>query len=219
MMQLLTTAVGHGRSTQPLDLLAILTLLAIVPFFVVMTTSFVRIVVVLSLMRQAVGTPSIPPNIVITGVALILSFAIMSPTLRSLSSTALAPYQQGKIDQRAVLERSARSLEGFMLRQTHRTDIETFARIAQVKDRDARAMPFEVTTAAFVTGELRDAFAIGFALYLPFLAIDLAVSAILMSLGMMMLSPTIVSLPCKLLLFFLVDGWGLILNGVATSFR
>jgi flagellar biosynthetic protein FliP len=207
-------------ATLPLDALATLTALAIAPFVLVMTTSFVRIVVVLSLVRSAIGASSLPPNAVLTGLALVLTFTIMTPTIERASHDAFEPYARGQISQRTMFARAFRPLRAFMLRQTRTHDLELFRRIAH--DPPARAnddVPPQILVPAFVVGELRSAFAIGFALYLPFVAIDLAVASILMGLGMFMLSPPIVSLPCKLLLFVMVDGWALVCGGVVSSFR
>ncbi len=217
---LISLAEHAGRGTLPLDVLAGLTLLALAPFVLVMTTSFVRIVVVLSLVRSAIGASSLPPNAVLTALALMLTFAIMSPTVAAVSRDALAPYSAGRLTQREAIERAYAPLRRFMLRQTQTRDLETFARISGHAERPAATgPPPEELLPAFVVGELRSAFAIGLALYLPFIAIDLAVASILMGLGMFMLSPPIVSLPCKLLLFVMVDGWALVCGGVASSFR
>ncbi len=219
-MDSLVAIAGHGgKAGLPLDVLAGLTLIALAPFLLVMTTSFVRIVVVLSLVRSAIGASSLPPNTVLTGLALVLTFVIMTPTLQRVSHDALDPYAHGKITQGAMLDRAFAPLRGFMMRQTHAKDLALFARIAHVSTVASDKEPPEVLLAAFVVGELRSAFAIGFALYLPFVAIDLAVASILMGLGMFMLSPPIVSLPCKLLLFVMVDGWALVCGGVVSSFR
>ena len=219
-MDSLVSIAGHGgKAGLPLDVLAGLTLIALAPFLLVMTTSFVRIVVVLSLVRSAIGASSLPPNTVLTGLALVLTFVIMTPTLQRVSHDALDPYARGKITQAAMLDRAFAPLRGFMMRQTHAKDLALFARIAHVTNTANDKQPPEVLIAAFVVGELRSAFAIGFALYLPFVAIDLAVASILMGLGMFMLSPPIVSLPCKLLLFVMVDGWALVCGGVVSSFR
>ena len=211
---------AHARSSLPLDVLAGLTLLSLAPFVLVLCTSFVRIVVVLSLVRSAIGASSLPPNTVLTGLALILTFVVMAPTFRTIDRDALAPYAAGTMTPSAFLGRASAPLRAFMLRQTKTKDVEVFARVAHRPPGEpvARA-PLTVVIPAFVVGELRAAFAIGLALYLPFVAIDLAVSAILMGLGMMMLSPPVISLPCKLLLFVLVDGWAVVCNGVVASFR
>jgi flagellar biosynthetic protein FliP len=209
----------QSRSGLPLDVLAGLTLLGAIPFLIVMTTSFVRIVVVLSLVRSAIGASSLPPNAVLTGLALVLTFVVMTPTLQRISHDALEPYARGALSQSAMLERGFAPLRSFMLRQTQLKDLALFQRLARRGGAEpSRASP-EVLLPAFVVGELRSAFAIGFALYLPFVAIDLAVASILMGLGMFVLSPPIVSLPCKLLLFVMVDGWALVCGGVLSSFR
>jgi flagellar biosynthetic protein FliP len=219
MDELLSVA-GRSHATLPLDVLAGLALLSVAPFVLVLSTAFVRIVVVLSLVRSAIGAASLPPTPVLTGLALVLTFAIMTPTFEQIQRDALRPYAAGTMTQGRFLERAAEPLRAFMLRQTKARDVDVFARIAHrpAEEPPARA-PLTVLIPAFVVGELRSAFAIGVALYLPFVAIDLAVAAVLMGLGMFMLSPPIVSLPCKLLLFVLVDGWALVCNGVVASFR
>jgi len=211
--------VTFSHASLPSDVLAALTALTIAPFVLVMSTSFVRIVVVLSLVRSAIGAAALPPNAVLTGLALVLSAAIMSPTISRISHEAVDPYAKGRISQSQFLDRAAGPLREFMLRQSHAADVELFARVAHRRSADPAHAPLVVLIPAFVVGELRDAFAIGFALYLPFVAIDLAVASILMGLGMFMLSPSVISLPVKLLLFVMVDGWGLVCGGVASSFR
>ncbi len=219
-MDSLLQIAGHGRASLPLDLLAALTLLSLAPFVLVLSTSFVRIVVVLSLVRSAIGASMLPPNAVLTGLALILTFVVMTPTFDAIRHDAVRPYAAGKLSQSAFLARASDPLRAFMLRQTKARDVAVFARIARRPDGElARDAPLTVVIPAFVVGELRSAFAIGVALYLPFVAIDLAVAAILMGLGMVMLSPPVISLPCKLLLFVMVDGWALVCSGVVQSFR
>jgi flagellar biosynthetic protein FliP len=211
---------GHVHSALPLDVLAALTLLSVAPFVLVLSTSFVRIVVVLSLVRSAIGAAMLPPNAVLTGLALVLTCVIMTPTFEALQRDAIRPYAAGQLTQTAFLDRAVRPLRAFMLRQTKSRDVAVFARVAhRAPDEPVAEVPLTVLIPAFVVGELRSAFAIGVALYLPFVAIDLAVAAILMGLGMVMLSPPIISLPCKLLLFVMVDGWALVCNGVVQSFR
>jgi flagellar biosynthetic protein FliP len=209
---------GHAPAL-PLDVIAGLTLLAAAPFLVVMTTSFVRIVVVLSLVRSAIGAPSLPPNAAITGLALVLTFVVMSPTAERISRDAIEPYARGRLAQSQLVARAFIPLRTFMIRQAHAGDVALFERLARTGHRTLDREPASVVLPAFVVGELRSAFAIGFALYLPFVAIDLAVASILMGLGMFMLSPPIVSLPCKLLLFVMVDGWALVCGGLVSSFR
>ena len=209
-----------GRhATVPLDLLVMLTALSLVPLILVMCTSFVRIVVVLSLVRSAIGASALPPNAVLTGLALVLTFVVMAPTAERIRHDAIDPYARGSISPAQALGRAIVPLRSFMLRQTRGADVALFERIGRRPSGPAERAPMTVVVPAFVVGELRSAFAIGFALYLPFVAIDLAVAAMLMGLGMMMLSPPVVSLPVKLLLFVMVDGWALLCGGVAASFR
>jgi flagellar biosynthetic protein FliP len=215
----LIAAATRAHGAAPLDVLAGLTLLSIVPFALVMCTSFVRIVVVLSLVRSAIGASALPPNAVLSALALVLTLVVMSPTLQQIRRDALVPYSHGALSESQALVRAGRPLQTFMLHQTRVADIELFERVARRAPEPVQRVPFLVLVPAFVVGELRSAFAIGFALYLPFVAIDLAVAAMLMGLGMMMLSPPVVSLPVKLLLFVMVDGWALVCGGVAASFR
>ncbi len=210
---------GHARATLPLDVLAALTLLSVAPVVLVMSTSFVRIVVVLSLVRSAIGAASLPPNTVLTGLALVLTTVIMSPTFTQINDVAVRPYASGSITPAQFADRALTPLRAFMLRQTHLQDLALFERVAHRPSEPAQRAPLTVIVPAFVVGELRDAFAIGLALYLPFVAIDLAVASILMGLGMFMLSPPVISLPAKLLLFVMVDGWALVCEGVVSSFR
>ncbi len=218
-MESVLNVAGHARATLPLDLLAALTVLSLAPFILVMSTSFVRIVVVLSLVRSAIGAAALPPNTIITGLALVLTFVIMMPTLHAINQDAITPYSKGQIKQSELAMRAAGPLRSFMLRQTRSKDIALFSHVASRPAESANESPTYVLIPAFVVGELRNAFAIGFALYLPFVAIDLAVASILMGLGMFMLSPPVISLPAKLLLFIMVDGWALVCGGLVSSFR
>ena len=208
-----------GHAALPLDVIGGLAIVAIAPLLIVMTTSFVRIVVVLGLVRSAIGAQSLPPNIVLIGVSLALTFLVMTPTIDRITHESLDPYSHGKLTQAQLVQRGVEPLQDFMMRQTREKDLELFERIARRSAATTSKPPLSVVMPAFVVGELRNAFAIGFALYLPFLAIDLAVAAILMGLGMFMLSPPVISLPCKLLLFVMVDGWTLVCGGVTSSFR
>ncbi len=209
-----------GRhATVPLDLLVTLTMLSLVPLLLVMCTSFVRIVVVLSLVRSAIGASALPPNAVLTGLALVLTLVVMAPTAQRIGHDAIDPYSRGAISPSLAIRRAIAPLRSFMLRQTRAADVALFERVARRAPEPAQRAPITVVIPAFVVGELRSGFAIGFALYLPFVAIDLAVAAMLMGLGMMMLSPPVVSLPVKLLLFVMVDGWAMLCGGVAASFR
>jgi flagellar biosynthesis protein FliP len=211
--------VARTHASLPLDVLAGLTVLSVVPFLLVMCTSFVRIAVVLSLVRSAIGASALPPNAALTGLAFVLTLAVMAPAFDAIRANALEPYARGKLTQSQAFARAVAPIDAFMLRQARRSDIAMFERVARRAPEPPQRAPFDVLVPAFVVGELRNAFAIGFALYLPFVAIDLSVAAILMGLGMMMLSPSVVSLPVKLLLFVMVDGWALVCGGVAASFR
>ena len=202
-----------------LQLLLIMGLLTILPSLVLMMTSFTRILVVLSILRQAIGLQQSPPNQVLVGLALFLSLFVMAPTLEKVSANALQPYAAGTINAEQAIAGAGNEFHTFMVRQTRTRDLQMFAEMAKApKFARAQDIPFSVLLPAFVTSELKTAFQIGFMLFLPFLVIDLVVSSVLMSLGMMMMSPTIVSLPFKLLLFVLVDGWALLMGSLAASF-
>jgi flagellar biosynthetic protein FliP len=195
-------------------------LLTLLPTLLLMMTGFTRILIVLNFLKQALGTQSAPPNQLVAALALLLTGFVMAPTLSELNRTALTPWMNGQIDQSQMMDLGARPFRAFMLKQTRRQDIETFVRMsgtpapATVND-----VPLVTLTSAFVISELRTSFQIGFALFLPFIVIDVAVSSVLMSMGMFMLPPAMISLPFKLLLFVLVDGWSLIVQSLITSFR
>ncbi len=208
-----------AQATTPLALLVMLTLLSLLPLVLISCTSFVRIVVVLSLVRSAIGASALPPNSVLTALALVLTFVVMAPTARQIERASIEPYARGAIPASQAAARAMQPLRAFMLRQARPADVALFERIARRRPEPVTRAPITVIVPAFIVGELRSAFAIGFALYLPFVAIDLAVAAMLMGLGMMMLSPPVVSLPLKLLLFVMVDGWAMLCGGVAASFR
>jgi flagellar biosynthetic protein FliP len=199
-------------------------LLTLLPTLLLMMTGFTRILIVLNFLKQALGTQSAPPTQLVAGLALILTGFVMAPTLNELNKTALTPWMDGTITQAQMLDLGAKPFRAFMVKQTRRQDIETFVRMGS-RNTDAPPpatiddVPLVTLTSAFVISELRTAFQIGFALFLPFIVIDVAVSAVLMSMGMFMLPPAMISLPFKLLLFVLVDGWSLIVQSLITSFR
>ena len=205
--------------TLSLQMLLIMGLLTILPALVLMMTSFTRIIIVLAILRQALGLQQSPPNQVLIGLSLFLSLFIMAPTLEAVNQNAIAPYSAGSMNAEVAIGEAGEEFHAFMMRQTRETDLMMFADIAKVPQ-FARAadVPFSILLPAFVTSELKTAFQIGFMLFLPFLVIDLVVSSVLMSLGMMMMSPMVVSLPFKLLLFVLVDGWALLMGSLAASF-
>lgn len=209
---------GAGLSLS-LQMLLIMGLLTILPSLILMMTSFTRILVVFSILRQALGLQQSPPNQVLIGLALFLSLFVMSPTLEKVNANALRPYSAGQINAEQAITASGAEFHAFMIRQTRRSDLAMFVDMAKSpKFARPEEVPFSILLPAFVTSELKTAFQIGFMLYLPFLVIDLVVSAVLMSLGMMMMSPAIISLPFKLLLFVLVDGWALLMGSLAASF-
>jgi len=202
-----------------LQLLLIMGLLTILPSLVLMMTSFTRILVVLAILRHALGLQQSPPNQVLIGLALFLSLFIMAPTLERVNANAVAPYSAGTINAEQAISTAGAEFHTFMIRQTRERDLAMFAEMAGApKFEKTQDVPFSILLPAFVTSELKTAFQIGFMLFLPFLVIDLVVSSVLMSLGMMMMSPTIVSLPFKLLLFVLVDGWALLMGSLVASF-
>jgi flagellar biosynthetic protein FliP len=209
---------GPGMSMS-LQLLLIMGLLTILPSLILMMTSFTRILIVLAILRQALGLQQSPPNQVLIGLSLFLSLFVMAPTLDKVNQNAIAPYSAGTANAEQAIAAAGNEFHRFMLTQTRERDLMMFADIADApKFASKSEVPFSILLPAFVTSELKTAFQIGFMLFLPFLVIDLVVSSVLMSLGMMMMSPMIVSLPFKLLLFVLVDGWALLMGSLGQSF-
>jgi flagellar biosynthetic protein FliP len=202
-----------------LQLLALMTTLSLLPSMLLMMTSFVRIIIVLSLVRQALGTGQTPPNTVLVGLALFLTLFIMSPVFEDIYNNALSPYMNGNMPFEKALGIAEKPIREFMMLQTREDDINMFMQIAQKKEVvSADDVPFTTLMPAFITSELKSAFTIGFMIYIPFVVIDLIVASVLMSMGMMMLSPMIISMPFKLMLFVLVDGWTLLMGSLASSF-
>jgi flagellar biosynthetic protein FliP len=210
---------NNHQLSSSLQILLLMGLLTVLPSILLMMTSFTRIIIVLSLLRQALGLQQTPPNQVLIGLSLFLSLFVMQPVVTEIETSAIAPYGQHQISLDQGIERAGHALHGFMLRQTRKTDISMFTTIAKSpKVSNLAEIPFSILLPAYVTSELKTAFQIGFLIFLPFLIIDLVVATALMSLGMMMLSPTIISMPFKLLLFVLVDGWALTMSSLAASF-
>lgn len=210
---------GGNSYSVPIQTLLFFTALSFLPAVLLLMTGFTRIVIVLSLLRQALGTQQAPPNQVIIGLSLFLTLFVMGPTLDKVYSEAYAPYTANQISFEQALERGQVPMREFMLKQTRQSDFELFAKLAQLPaDVKAPDAPFRVLVPAFVTSELKTAFQIGFMIFIPFLVIDMVVASVLMSLGMMMLSPVLVALPFKLMLFVLADGWNLLLGSLAASF-
>ena len=215
----LPLVIGQGANgssySVPIQTLLFFTALSFLPAVLLLMTGFTRIVIVLSLLRQALGTQSAPPNQVVVGLSLFLTLFVMGPTLDKVYQDAYAPYTANTISFDQALERGQAPMRAFMLKQTRQSDFELFARLAHLPaDVTAEDAPFP----AFMTSELKTAFQIGFMIFIPFLVIDMVVASVLMSLGMMMLSPVLVALPFKLMLFVLADGWNLLLGSLAASF-
>ncbi len=210
---------GGTRYSLTLQLLALMTVLTLLPSLLLMMTSFVRIVIVMSLLRQALGTAQTPPNQVIVGVALFLTFFIMGPVFNIVYEKAMLPFQNEEIGFEQAISEAEKPIRQFMLNQTRKEDIAMFVQIAGLEELEEPAdVPFTVLAPAFITSELKSAFIIGFLIYIPFVIIDLVVASVLMSMGMMMLSPMMISLPFKLMLFVLVDGWTLVMGSLTSSF-
>ncbi len=215
-----TTGPQGGQTyTVTIQILALMTMLTLLPAMLLTMTSFTRIMIVLGLLRQAIGTGQAPSNQVLLGLSLFLTVFIMMPVFEKINIQAVQPYLEEKIDITTALEKASEPLRTFMLRQTRETDLEMFMRISGQADFDSvDDVPFSLLLPAYITSELKTAFQIGFLLFLPFLVIDLVVASVLMSMGMMMLSPMIVSLPFKIMVFVLADGWSLVLEMLAASF-
>lgn len=202
-----------------LELVFLLTLVSLLPTILVVMTSFTRIVIVLSFVRTAIGVPQLPPNQVLIGLSLFLTVFVMAPTWQAINRDALQPYLRGEIDQRTALERGLKPLRDFMFRQTRERDIALFMNLGNLpRPRNPDEVPTWVLVPAFILSELKTAFTMGFVLFIPFLVIDLIVSSTLMAMGMIMVPPVVISLPFKLLLFVMVDGWDLLVRSLVTSF-
>ncbi|WP_235805552.1 flagellar type III secretion system pore protein FliP [Liquorilactobacillus oeni] len=210
---------GSG-SDSTVNTFLLLTVLSVAPILLVMTTSFTRIIMVLSFARSALGTQQNPPNQVLLGLALFLTFFTMRPVYSDIYQDAIKPYNRQEITQQQVFTRSENRLKQFMYKQTRKKDIQLFLDVAKDKHnyKTYKTIPLTVITPAFIISELRTAFSIGFLLFIPFLIIDMVVSSILMSMGMVMLSPVMISLPFKILLFVMVDGWYLLVESLIKSF-
>jgi flagellar biosynthetic protein FliP len=210
---------GGENYTVTVQILALMTMLTLLPAMLLSMTSFTRIMIVLSLLRQAIGAAQTPSNQVLLGLSLFLTIFIMMPVLEKVNLTAVQPYLEEKIDTTTALQNASEPFRQFMLKQTRETDIDMFVRISGKENINSPdEVPFSILLPAYVTSELKTAFQIGFVLFLPFLVIDMVVASVLMSMGMMMLSPMIVSLPFKIMLFVLADGWSLVLEMLAASF-
>ncbi|MDY6986669.1 MAG: flagellar type III secretion system pore protein FliP [Thermodesulfobacteriota bacterium] len=218
-------SIGFDKTDNPghvavvLQIFLLLTVLSLVPAILVMLTSFTRIVIVLSVLRQAMGTHQMPPNQIVIGLALFLTFFVMAPVWQKVNDKALKPYLAEAINQQQALENAAAPIKRFMLNQTREKDLALLIDIAQLaKPETAEDVPISVLIPSFIISELKTAFQIGFLLYVPFLIVDMVVASVLLSMGMMMLPPVMISLPFKLMLFVLADGWYLIVGSLVKSF-
>jgi|BarGraIncu00222A_1022003.scaffolds.fasta_scaffold13192_3 flagellar biosynthetic protein FliP len=210
---------GNGQVALSIQLLIAVTILSLVPAILMLATSFTRIIVVLSLLRSAIGIPNLPPNQVIMGLALFLTLFVMSPVFTKANTDALQPYLNNTIDQNTALQRGIDPFREFMLKETRKEDLQVFIDLSkQPRPATSSDVAIEVLLPAFVVSELKTAFTMGFLLYIPFLIIDLVVASALMSMGMVMVSPTQIALPFKLLLFVMVDGWILVVQSIVRSF-
>jgi flagellar biosynthetic protein FliP len=215
-----TPSAGGGQTyTLTIQVLALMTALTLLPAALLMMTSFTRIIIVLAILRQALGAGATPSNQILLGLALFLTLFVMAPVFNSLNQEALQPYLGDQMDAQQALEKAKAPLKDFMLAQTRESELGLFVRLSGREALESpEAVPFSVLVPAFVTSELKTAFQIGFLIFIPFLIIDLVVASVLMAMGMMMLSPLVISLPFKLMLFVLVDGWSLVMGTLASSF-
>lgn len=219
-------SLGVGQAKNPaqvasaLQILLLLTVLSLAPTLLVLVTSFTRVIVVLSFVRTALGTQQVPPNQVLVGLALFLTFFIMAPVIKDVNQNALQPYLKNQISQMVALDRAAQPLRKFMFKQTREKDIQLFYSLSnQPRPAAQKDVPMYILIPAFVISELKTAFEIGFAIYVPFIVIDMVVASILLSMGMMMIPPIIISLPFKILVFLLVDGWNLTVSAIFQSYK
>lgn len=209
----------NGNGVDTLQILEMFLILALAPSILIMTTCFTRIIIVLSFVRNALGLQQTPPNQVLIGMALFLSLFIMTPVLTQINDQAYQPYKEEQITQEQFIQKASEPLKEFMLKQTRKDDLNLFVNLSKTEIKSAKEAPLTVVIPAFMTSELRRAFLIGFLIFIPFLIIDMVVSSTLMSMGMIMLPPAIISMPFKLLLFVLVDGWGLLFKTLVEGFH
>lgn len=213
-------ASGPEEVAVTLQLIALLTLLSLAPSLLILTTAFTRIVIVLSLLRNAIGTQQVPPNQVIIGLALFLTFFVMAPVLNNVNTNALQPYLREEISFNEALQKAMSPLREYMRNQTRESDLKLFLEMhGETQVSDVEAIPDYVLMPAYLISELKTAFQMGFILFIPFIVIDMVVASILMSMGMLMLPPVMISLPFKILLFVMVDGWSLVTRSLVLSFR
>lgn len=217
---------GDGGNFGPLDILLLMSILTLAPFLLIMMTSFTRIIIVMSFVRNAIGMPQSPPNQVLLGLSLFLTLFVMTPVINKINDQAYQPYSKGEITQEEAIDRGVKPLKEFMLKQTYKKDLAVFLSISGTKinenastEQKIQELNLSVVVPAFVSSELKRAFIMGFLIFIPFLIIDMVVASTLMSMGMVMLPPGTIALPFKILLFILVDGWSLLFSTLSQSFR
>lgn len=212
----------NGQGSDVVKMILIMTMISLAPFILLMMTCFTRIIIVFSFLRSALGLQQTPPNQVLVGLALFITFFIMQPVLAQVNETALQPYNDGLIETQEFLDRAAVPMKEFMLKQTTTKEVQLFKDLSADEDiaaMEANELPLHIVVPAFITSELKRAFLIGFLLYIPFLIIDMIVSSTLMSMGMIMLPPVMISLPFKILLFVVVDGWALLVKTLVMTYN
>ena len=215
----MTSATGQVQMTMPVQIMILMTLLTFLPAIVISLSSFTRIIIVFHFLRQALGTQEAPSNQILIGLALFLSFFVMNPTLTAMYNNAYEPWSKGEIDQSQAVDRGAAPLKQFMLKSTREKDLQLFVEMSGgPKPKGPDDLPMRAVMPAFMISEIKTAFQIGFVLFLPFLVIDMVVSSVLLSMGMMQLPPVMVSLPFKVLLFIMVDGWNLVISSLVKSY-
>ncbi|SHE59836.1 flagellar biosynthetic protein FliP [Thermoanaerobacter uzonensis DSM 18761] len=216
---LVSSVTAPSNMATSLQIVLLLTVLTLAPSILIMMTSFTRIVIVLSFLRNALGLQQMPPNQVLIGLALFLTLFIMAPVGQDINNNAIKPYTEGKITQQEAYQNAIKPLKNFMLKQTRQNDLNLFVSLAKIKVNNPEDLPMKVVIPSFIISELKTAFEIGFIIYIPFLIIDIIVASVLMSMGMFMLPPVLISLPFKVLLFILVDGWNLVVKSLILGFR
>ncbi|MCX5988594.1 MAG: flagellar type III secretion system pore protein FliP [Chloroflexi bacterium] len=213
-------AQGPQDTVQSIQIIVLLTVLSLAPAILIMVTAFTRIIIVLSLIRNAIGVPQLPPNQVLIGLALFLTFFVMAPVVQQVEREAYSPFVDGKVTQSEAFAKTEAPLRAFMLRQVREKDLALFVYLARLdQPKSIEDVPTYVVIPSFIISELKTAFQMGFVIFIPFLVIDLVVSTVLMSMGMMMLPPVLISLPFKILLFVMVDGWYLLMRALVLSFN
>lgn len=210
----------NGNQVPTLDILLMLTIISLLPSFLVMVTSFTRTIIILSFLRNALGIQQTPPNMVLVGIALFLTLFIMTPVIEEINTEAYTPYKNQEITQEEAIKRAEVPVKEFMLTHTEKTSLNLFTEMSEIEPpEDVKELPLTVIIPSFMTSELKQAFTAGFLIFIPFLIIDIIVSSVLMSMGMMMLPPAMISLPFKLLLFITVNGWELVFSSIVKSFQ